>query len=331
MGKQMEYKTNPIWLKQVDEDQGIVEAIVAVFGNIDYQGDIIEPGAFAKTIHERGFKVRVLDNHQAMSGRDVVGKIVALRELGTAGLPSAITADHPDASGGLLATVQFLMDTPEGAGIFKRIKLGAISEYSIGYDATQAEPDVVQVAGQDITVRRLKELRLWEISPVIWAANDATRTVAAKAQDDDAEPSEGKPYIVRRRDDEYCVYKADEEGHPDGDAMQCYPDRREAEQYLQALYANVEDAGKTYTLALSEEVKDEIRALIQQELSRAQLAPADNQTEAEPNDVPPTPKAGAGPDTEPLTSDVEANVERMMLDLAVLELRALEVRDGDVS
>jgi phage head maturation protease len=37
-----------------DTKQGVVSGYFAVFGNRDLDGDIIEPGAFTKTVMERG-------------------------------------------------------------------------------------------------------------------------------------------------------------------------------------------------------------------------------------------------------------------------------------
>jgi HK97 family phage prohead protease len=184
MGK--EYKQLPVWAIKADPDTGEVEALVAAFGNMDYQRDVILDGAFKKTITERGAKVRVLDNHNAQSVRDVVGKVLGLREVGRKSLPREVRDEYPDATGGLVVDVQFLLDTPEGLGVFKRIKSGAVSEYSIGYDAIIAEAGKFKPTGynEELNVRYLKEIRLWEVSPVVFAANPATATVGAKALKD---------------------------------------------------------------------------------------------------------------------------------------------------
>jgi HK97 family phage prohead protease len=242
----LEYKQLPVYIETVDEDQGIVTAVPAVMGNVDHQGDRIWQGAFTKTIQERGAKVRILDNHNADSTLDVVGRIVSLREIEKAELPPELLMQYPEAIGGLSADVQFLMDTPEGLGVFKRLKAGAITEWSIGYDAVDKDHERIEVDGEEMVVRNLKQIRLWELSPVIWGANPATMTVSAKAADStDAEtgPSEGKPWRVEQREGEFCVFKLDDEGNLDGEALKCYEDEADAIAYLRALYVNVEDAG----------------------------------------------------------------------------------------
>ena len=65
----IEHKSFPVEILKADSSQGIVEAVVAVMGNIDLGGDIIHNGAFTKTISERGNKVKVLDNHNANATR----------------------------------------------------------------------------------------------------------------------------------------------------------------------------------------------------------------------------------------------------------------------
>ncbi|MBL8133916.1 MAG: HK97 family phage prohead protease [Anaerolineae bacterium] len=177
-----EIKQAAAFTTHIDPKLGIVEAVVSVFGVLDDGGDIVKAGAFARTIAERGTRVQVLDSHRADSVLRVVGKTLAIREIGREELPAEVLARHPEATGGLLARTQYLLDTPEGAGVFKRIAAGAVSEYSIGYDALRTE--IIQAQRRDGTAtqaRLIKEVRLWEYSPVIWGMNPATATVGVKS------------------------------------------------------------------------------------------------------------------------------------------------------
>lgn len=269
--KEREYKQLPFYVQKIDSDLGVVDAIVAVMGNIDHQGDIIDPGAFTKTIKERGSKIRILDNHNTGSTRDVVGIPLFFNELSRNGLPQELLQEYPEATGGLFASIQFLMDTTEGGGVFKRIKAKAISEYSIGYDALDTMRDIVKdKSGNETNVRRLKTIRLWEISPVIFAANDATLTVGAKATNDneagvgktqvenekepkakkpdkeesdkdEKEPTDKKPYGIFTNEGEHCVFKIDEEGNQLGDSFGCHATREEAADQVRALFAAEND------------------------------------------------------------------------------------------
>jgi HK97 family phage prohead protease len=179
----MEYKRSPVFVTKIDEAQGIVEAIVSVTGICDHGDDIIQSGAYAKTIVERGRKVRVLDAHNSWSIFDVIGKVMALREIGRDELPPEVLEQFPEATGGLWTQTQYLLDTPEGKGAFVRISTKAIDEYSIGYNAMQYEIRKMPTAQGEKTVRLIKEVKLWEYSAVLWGMNPATATVGAKREE----------------------------------------------------------------------------------------------------------------------------------------------------
>lgn len=174
-----EIKTLPAaFVTKKDATQGIVEAVVSVTGVADFHDDIIVAGAFKKTIVERGLKVKVLNHHNSWSVNDVIGVCLEMREVGRDGLPEEVLVAYPDATGGLVTRTQYLMDTPEGAGAFARINAGAIDEYSIGFRCLQYEWKKME---DGRVLRLIKEVQLYEYSPVIWGANPATATVGVKS------------------------------------------------------------------------------------------------------------------------------------------------------
>jgi HK97 family phage prohead protease len=179
-----EYKTFPALVTETNEEQGIVDAVFAVFGNVDGGRDVLHPGAFRKTFAERGHKVRVLDHHKAQSVLNVIGKPLELREMTREQLPASLLESNPEATGGAFVKVQFLMDTPEGKGAFVRLRDKAVDEWSFGYDALDVDFTKKDVGGEQVTVRNLRTVKLYEVSPVIWGMNPATTTVGAKAADD---------------------------------------------------------------------------------------------------------------------------------------------------
>ena len=189
-----EYKTIAFKGYKIEEDKGIVEHIVSVFGIEDLGGDVVHPGAFTKTIQERGERIRVLDSHRRSSVLDVLGKVLSLREVPKDKLPAEILKEYPKATGGLWARTQFLLDTPEGKGAFLRIKAGAVDEFSFGYD-TLDEDFSDDEKGHE--VRNLRTIRLWEYSPVIFGMNPATTVLGVKSEDGEGTPvvkgEEGKP------------------------------------------------------------------------------------------------------------------------------------------
>lgn len=175
----MENKTFHGFLTKAS-DEGIVEAIVAVMGNVDEGKDVIHNGAFTKTISERLGKTRVLDLHKTDSIMRVLGKPLAAKELSRDELPKEMLDLYPTATGGLWTETQFLINTPEGMGAFERIKSGAVDEWSIGYDALDKDFSKMEVDGRQTTVRNLRTLKLYEYSPVLWGMNEATMTLSAK-------------------------------------------------------------------------------------------------------------------------------------------------------
>lgn len=234
----MERKTFQTAAIKLDEAQGIVEHIIAVMGNLDMGNDIIHNGAFAKTISERGTKVRVLDAHNTDSIMRVLGKPRSMREIGKHELPSDLLMKYPDANGALLVETQYLMNTPEGKGAFERIQSGAVDEYSIGYDPLDFDYSEVLHDGKKVTARNLRTLKLYEYSPVLWAMNPATATLSAKEKLSEAEPSEGKPWNVFKEDGKWRVYKLDTDGKPTGEPLGEHDTEEEARAQVRALYAN---------------------------------------------------------------------------------------------
>jgi len=169
----MERKAGHEWKEIVDR---VVTGFSSIFGNVDDGGDVIEPGAYRKTLAERGGRLRWLWQHDA--GQPPIAKIVEIREAGRDELPAEVLSQFPEASGGLLVKREYL-DTPRGNEVLAGLRAGAIGEMSIGYDAIQAEfPQGLQVAGRPVR-RRLKEIRLWECSDVLWGMNAATANLKA--------------------------------------------------------------------------------------------------------------------------------------------------------
>lgn len=189
-----ETKQQQAFLTNVIEAEGIVEAIVSVFGVIDSYKDIVMPGAYTKTLTENKKKLRVLDAHNADSVLRVIGIPLALREIEREELPAEVLARYPEATGGLWTQTKYLLDTPEGLGAFKRIAAGAVDEYSIGYETIKADVEKMQVDGENIPIRLLREIKLWEYGPVIWGANPATTTVGVKGDESDTDDEDTRPW-----------------------------------------------------------------------------------------------------------------------------------------
>lgn len=180
---QKETKSCSAFIQKADGDAGLVAAYTAVMGNIDFGDDIITSGAFVKTIKERAGKIRVLNNHNSFSVMDAVGTIKTIQEVGRDKLPPELLAKFPDATGGLYVEIQFMLDDEISRGVFTRIKAGVIDEYSIGFEIVRQEFKTVSTNEGERRIRFINEVKLYEVSPVIFAMNNATTTVSAKSKD----------------------------------------------------------------------------------------------------------------------------------------------------
>lgn len=139
-------------VKSIDE-QGIFEGYAAVFGNEDLGGDIIEPGAFKKTLQENP-RMPILWQHDP-------------RE------PIGVTLEAYEDTHGLRVRGQLNLETSRGREAYALLKQGALKGLSIGYDAIK---EVWEGAR-----RRLKEIRLWEWSLVTFPMNPLAQVTAVKA------------------------------------------------------------------------------------------------------------------------------------------------------
>lgn len=154
-----EYKTISFKADDYDEEQGIFSGYGAVFGNVDSGGDIIEPGAFTKTIAEGWERVKILALHN--DSWLPIGKPIELRED----------------SNGLYIKAK-VSDTSMGRDIKVLLKDGVLNELSIGYDPVAFDYD------KDTGIRHLREIKLWEVSVVTWAMNpEATISDYKSARD----------------------------------------------------------------------------------------------------------------------------------------------------
>ena len=140
-------------IKAIGPD-GSFEGALAVYNNLDLGGDLIEPGAFTKTIKEHGDEVPLLWQHKADTP---IGMLTLI--------------DGPDA---LKVKGRLLMELPAAKTAYLLIKARIVKGLSIGYDTLK---DAVEG-----TTRRLKELRLWEGSIVTFPMNEMAQISSVKAR-----------------------------------------------------------------------------------------------------------------------------------------------------
>ena len=133
--KRMEFK-----MDSYDEGEGIFSGYGAVFENIDSGGDIIEQGAFTKTLAEGWERVKILALHS--DSCLPIGRPIELRED----------------ENGLYISAR-ISDTAMGRDVKILLKDHVLNELSIGYDPVIFDYD-------ENGIRHLREVKLWEVSVV---------------------------------------------------------------------------------------------------------------------------------------------------------------------
>jgi HK97 family phage prohead protease len=160
--KQIEFKgADQQDILDVDMDKRTVKAVWARFGNVDLDNDIIIPEAVTKTIKERGPK-----------GKNLIWSLVDHRSCmeNVIGKPSELYVQ-----GDQLIAVTKMIETEMGEDVIKLYNAGLINQHSIGFSTIKSDWQ-----DQKQTVRVIKELKLYEGSVVLWAANPDTPMIDLK-------------------------------------------------------------------------------------------------------------------------------------------------------
>ncbi len=160
------FKTAPLGeLIDADDKKRIVKGYGSYFDNMDSDGDIIRRGAYKKTIKENGDRVRYIYQHNMAQP---LGKMNMLEE------------DDK----GLMFEAE-IADTTLGNDVYELLKMGVITENSVGILPMQKE-----FKGD---YREITEVKLYEVSAVTLAANDQAKIMSVKG-------NENKEEIYKRYD-----------------------------------------------------------------------------------------------------------------------------------
>lgn len=143
------------------EEENRVEFIASVFGTMDKVNDIMEPGAFKKTIQERvpAGLVKFLDSH-TYDIQHTLGTVIKAEER----------------EEGLWGVAE-ISKTPSAQEAKQKMLEGHIDKLSIGFDTIQEEFETKD--GERI--RYIKEVKLYEISAAPIVIDEDTRIVNVKA------------------------------------------------------------------------------------------------------------------------------------------------------
>jgi len=147
----------PSSLKSADDSTGEIEAVVAVFNNVDAYGDKILPGAFTKSLARKLPRCVWMHDWKA---------------------PVAKTVSAIETAEGLQVKGMFNLDTQRGREAYSDVKKGLVDEFSIGFYIKKWTKD------EENDIWELVELDLVEWSPVLVGANPATRLISVKSGGD---------------------------------------------------------------------------------------------------------------------------------------------------
>jgi len=185
MAERWEPKERKSFPFELDEKDGIdieerrIKGYFAVMGNFDGY-DIIEKGAFAKTITEQGDRVKVFWIHQFF---EPIGKPAEMKEVSRGRLPAKLLKRAPEATAGLYADLK-ISRTRRGDEALELAKDGVLDEGSIGFDPIKEEwQEHEELGGKK--VRHLKEVRLYDLSPVPLGMNPAAIITDVKSLEDE--------------------------------------------------------------------------------------------------------------------------------------------------
>ena len=146
------------------EAEGKVSAVFSVFNNLDSDGDVVLPGAI-----KSGFKSGSVPMVWAHKWDMPIGK-GSIKEDG----------DKATFEG------NFFMDTESGKEAYNIVKnMGDLQQWSFGYRVTDSERGSFKDADDnELDARYLKELTVFEVSPVLVGANQETYTMAIKSNEE---------------------------------------------------------------------------------------------------------------------------------------------------
>lgn len=212
--ERLELKTFLLKLDAGVDESGRFDGYAAVFGNVDAQGDLIEQGAFTKTLSESD-TVPILWQHNPYE-------------------PIGVGKAEQDKRG-LKVAGQLNMEVGRAREARALMQQGALKGLSIGYKTLGHS--FVTDAGKRI--RRLSELKLYEYSPVTFPANPLATYANVKSAFGMAEDADELEALVKLAESFEDEVKAGRTLSADNEAK-----IRAVVTLLQALLSSASTGGK---------------------------------------------------------------------------------------
>jgi HK97 family phage prohead protease len=158
-----EIKSFDLSIKEDGEEKGSVEAVFSVYNNVDSDGDVVVPGAV-----KSGFANNQVPMVFAHKWDQPIGKGVIEEKEDSAVFKGS-----------------FFMETEAGKEAYNLVKsMGDLQQWSFGFRVNDSEVGKVQKDDSETQARFLKDLTVYEVSPVLVGANQETYTLAIKTGED---------------------------------------------------------------------------------------------------------------------------------------------------
>lgn len=160
MKNYFQQKTIANSVRDVSENDRRVKVAISQMGSKDFDNDVIEHGAYSKTIAERGPKGANLIWHLTDHNPSLKSAIGKFSEV-------FVEGDY-------LVGITNVPNTTWGNDVLEFYKSGHINQHSVGFRTIKAEP---QNQGKSDEYNVIKEILLFEGSAVLWGANPNTPTL----------------------------------------------------------------------------------------------------------------------------------------------------------
>ena len=153
-----------------DEETGTVEAVFSVFNEIDSDNDVVLPKSIRSGYGDKG--VAMVWGHD---WKNIIGKGKIIQDDNKAVFKGS-----------------FNMNTNAGKEAYETVKaMGDLQQWSFGFEVLDSEVGMFSKdGGEEKEVRYLKDLKVWEVSPVMVGANQNTHTVAVKNAEQEMETND---------------------------------------------------------------------------------------------------------------------------------------------
>lgn len=155
-----EYRSKDIL--SFNEETGQVKAVFSVFNEIDSDNDVVLPKSIRSGYGDKG--VVMVWGHD---WKHIIGK-------------GKIVQDDEKA----IFEGKFNMNTEAGREAYETVKaMEDLQQWSFGFEVHDSENGMfTKDSGEQQEVRFLKDVKVWEVSPVLVGANQNTHTVGIKEQ-----------------------------------------------------------------------------------------------------------------------------------------------------